>query len=72
MVNNYDTLYSQVKSAINTFNVGTVFYVRDCIQNPPILIGHWFRKDVMAAKISGVVFYGKDFDGINQYKKVGD
>ncbi|MEK4105558.1 hypothetical protein NST28_15870 [Paenibacillus sp. FSL R10-2791] len=70
-MNNYGTLYGQVKTAINSFKeVGQVFYIRDCINNPPIMLGLWLRKDIDAKKIPGVVFYGKDAYGTNQYKKV--
>jgi hypothetical protein len=68
-MNNYPILYNQLTAAINSLTVGSVFYARDCINNPPILLGKFLRRDVDANKLPGVAFYGKDSEGTNLYIK---
>lgn len=69
-MNNYGELYNQVKTFINSLEVERVFYLRECIDNPPIMLGRWLREDVDAKRLLGVIFHGKDAYGTNKYKKI--
>lgn len=70
-MNNYHKLYSAVTAEIDKFSIGEVFYLRDCIQNPPSSLGRWLFESVENGKVSNIIFYAKDSNGINQYKKIG-
>ncbi len=58
----YQELEDQIKSTINTLDVGTEFYLKDIINNPQAHIGTAFRKAVDKGLFPNVEFVDCDGD----------
>ena len=61
----YTVLENQMKSIISTMKSGTVFMIRDILDNPPALLGRRLYEGVASGEIPNVEFIGKE-DGVDK------